>query len=269
MKKSFLAMAAAGLVSASLPASAVGIFQEFTVSEGSIPGSDSNIFVADKGNGGYNEVLTVNPGFTFDTAAYANFGQFFKNDGANLADPNQLNGFGSNGYGLYAIFYSSGFTTPTGFKGISGSFSLYIDPDQNTDLTLGATGGSLIGVADNTDDYLVASSSSPIYLTGLVGTPGAFDFLFKDFVLTNTDQTLLAAGNQSGATYFIAPAPFHVVVRVNGDFDAFPTVPNPGTYSDITGDVSFVFPVPEPSVLALTGLGLLGLGVSRRRAVQG
>lgn len=229
------------LVAAAGSAQAVGTFQEFTVSEGSVPGSFANAFVADKGNGAYNEVLTVNPDFTFSTQAYANFGQYFKDEGANLAGPSQLNNFPPAGYGMYALFDSAGFTTPTGFTGLTGAFSLYLDPDQNTTLALGATGASPIIVGGNADDYLIGSSSTKVYLTGLVGTPGAFDFLFKDFLLTTTDQSG-APGVQSGATYFTLPLDFYQLVRINGDFDAFPTVPGPGTYTGITGDVSFVFP---------------------------
>jgi hypothetical protein len=247
-------------------AQAVGSFQEFTVSEGSVPGTPSNIFVADKGNGGYNEVLTVNADLTFDTRAYANFGQFYKNEGANLAGPSYINNFEPQGYGLYALFNSSGNVTGTGFSGDTGSLSLYIDPLQNTTLALGATGALPIVVGLDADDYLIASTSSPVSLVGIVGTPGAFDFLFKDFLLTTTDQSG-APGTQSGATYFTSPDPFHLLVRVNGDFDAFPFVPGPGNYSDITGDVSFVFAVPEPTALALLGVGLVGLGASRRRRV--
>ena len=247
-------------------AQAVGVFQEFTVSEGSVPGSFPNAFIADKGNGGYNEVLTVNPDLTFSTKAYANFGQYFKNDGGSLAGPNQLNNFGSAGYGLYALFDSAGFLT-TGFVGVTGSFQLYIDPDQNTTLALGPNGTTPIIVGSNADDYLVGSASIPVYLKGIPGTPGAFDFLWKDFTLTTTDQSA-APGVQSGATYYTLPDPFYNLVRVNGDFDAFPTIPGPGNYSNITGDVSFVFPIPEPTALALVGLGLLGLGAGRRRAVK-
>jgi hypothetical protein len=257
-------LSALALVAIAGSAQAVGSFQEFTVSEGSVPGSVANTFVADKANGGYNEVLTVNGDLTFSTKAYANFGQYYKNDGANLAGPNQLNGFGS-GYGMYALFDSAGFVGTT-FTGLTGSFSLYIDPDQDTTLALGANGTLPIVVGLNADDYLIASASSPVYLVGIPGTPGAFDFLFNDFLLTTTDQSG-AAGIQSGATYFTSPDPFHVLVRVNGDFDAFPTVPGPGNYSGITGDVSFVFAVPEPTALALLGVGLVGLGASRRRRV--
>ncbi len=237
---------------ASVPAGAVGIFQEFTVDEGSVPGNASGTIVADKINGAYSETISFDGMGGFAASAFGNFSQFLENDGV---DPvtSQLPG----SYALYALFGATG-TVAGGpaiftFTGSAAAFSLFIDPDDDTTLTLPALGTGAVTVTDpGGDDYMIASASDLSSGQGILvaGVGGFFDLIFEDFALTSPE----------GTDYFVSPSPFYLRVNVDGDFDSFSVT---GTQT-VTGDLSAVF-IPEPGTLALVGLALLGLGFGMRR----
>lgn len=259
MNKTLLSLAmAASLGLASASASAIGLYNEFTVAEGSVPGAITNTFEADYINGFYNESLTINLDSTFDTEAYAVFKTFAENDGTTDII-SQLGGLG--GYNMYAIFTSSGLFTGTGFQGNTGSFDLYIDAAQDTVLSL--VGGAVSAADASGDDYKIASATNLTSAIGIIGNPGAFDLYFDDFTLTNGDGTAVYAGDQNGDLYFTQPRPFHLLINVDGDFNQLPFAV--GQTFEVNGDVSAIFNVPEPGTLALLGLGLMGLGLGLRR----
>ena len=87
MKKTLVSLAVAGLAAVSFQASAIGIFQEFTVNETVVPGADlvpgaaDPALVADKLNGSYQEVLTVTAPGQFSAQAFGVFSQFLSGDG--------------------------------------------------------------------------------------------------------------------------------------------------------------------------------------------
>ena len=274
MAKALLAaMMALAMGAVSTSAIAFPIFQ---VTETSVPGTTANTITADRIIGGYTEVGTFNTAApcggtnvcgSFDASIAWNASDYF--NGA-TSQSNQLGSLFTQQYGLYALFQATGnyvtdtLTGKTTFHmAPGGSLGLWIDPLSDTTFAAPGTGSGAWTLGSIADDYMVASGTpasgtgnlDPTLSTCTGGGINCGSFgVASWFYLTDYGTA------QDGQSYFTSPVPFYNVNFTSGQFDNFsPT----GTQS-IHGSLDATFSVPEPESLALLGIGLLGLAMSRR-----
>src|SRR3569833_1394066 len=145
--------------------SMAAVFNDFQVSEGSVPGSVVNTFTADKITGNYVEVVSFDGAGNFATSIKWQAGQYVAKDGTTPLTT-QLGSFGTSGYGLYALLQGTGTysTNGAGYTNFNfnpgGSLIVLIDPDANTSFSAPATGaGALTTGISGVPDYLIASGA--------------------------------------------------------------------------------------------------------------
>ena len=263
--KTLIACAVTGVRGlASSGAMAQATFPNFTVNE-TIAGGTFTGINADKITGNYTEVITFS-GSTFQASLLWNAGQFVTNDGTSPV-PSNLSPTGGTAaqYGMYALYQASGnFTTSGGVTtfnftpSTSGNLRLFLDPNSNTTFSAPGTGAGAWTTAGSGDDILIANGAPTAGQGTLDPTlPTCTNGINCGSFGTTSTFSLTSAGS----SYFTAPNPFYNVSFQSGQLNNF----NPTGTQTINGSLDVVFAVPEPTSIALIGLGLLGVGLSRRR----
>jgi hypothetical protein len=266
LTKTLLASAVAVVCafSANVASAQSTVFADFTVD----PLGPAANFVADKITGNYVELANFTPtsanGGTFTANLYWKASAFVANDGTNSLNASTT-GLGNN-YGLYALYTANGTFSRTGertdfnFTQATGNLSLWLDTNNNT--TYVPTSG-LDFTATNTGDDVRIAAGRPLSGNGFIDPSnpqcaGGNGIFCGAFGSTTTFQL----ENGPGTSFFVAPSPFYQLSFQSGQLNNF----NPVGRQQINGSLDVTFNnVPEPTSIALLGLGLVGLGLSRRR----
>jgi hypothetical protein len=197
-----------------------------------------------------------------------NAGQFVGNDGATPV-ASQLGSVNNNQYNLYALYQGTGTFNTTASGTVfnftpGGNLSLFSDALSNTQFGQPSNGALGYTTSNNADDVLIATgtpTSGEGRLDPSLSTCGPSNGINCGSFGASSTFNLTAAGSE----YFVAPNPFYNISFQSGQLNNF----TPSGTQVINGSLDVIFggssEVPEPATVAMVGLGLLGLGLSRRR----
>lgn len=265
--RTFRTLAASAILAGA--SSAAFAFPTFQVQESSIAGAAANLVTADRISFDYNATIDqtiVGGSLAGADDPFTEFGFFnkaaFANGGA--AVPSQLNALGPAGYGLYGLFTITGEADLGAAPGsIKATFqtmtlTLWADAGQDTTLALGA--GSVIVGGTTGDDVKLAD------YTLNIGEANVFAGLANGDFDTLLNITLTPAG----MAYFVSPVPFFPLENFGGNTETITGASLTTSFvaNATGGGIELFQAVPEPTTVALLGMGLLGMGIGSKRRVK-